>query len=383
MSATYDLVAYFNALPYVRRFGADDRWMRDIAHIGTTVYGVSFNRNTGRYAVAHGTSPGLSIYDTSTADWVRLSGTPTVPNAAACAFSPDGSLLAVTTTGSPFLYVFDAATWAQVSVQPAGDRAYGVAFSPDGSMLALAVQANVSGGALQIYDTSTWALLTGVPNMPTCYRLAFSADGSMLAVTAQNSPYIRVIDTTTWSLLPVPAPSGVCYGVSFSPDGSMLALAQQSDPGLVVYDVSSWSQLAGLPSQGGAAYSITFSPDSRMLAIGLNAAPYMRVYDTTTWAEEAFNGLNLIQSNVQTVAFSDPDLGEIVGTVRDVDGNPAERKIRAYRRADGRLVAETQSDALSGDYALSIVDGMDYDIQAMTADGERLNDLFYARVTPG
>lgn len=72
----------------------------------------------------------------------------------------------------------------------------------------------------------------------------------------------------------------------------------------------------------------------------------------------------------------------ISGTVRDIDNVPAERMVRAYRRSDGVLMAETTSDPATGNYEIRLSDDDVYDIQFYTLEGETLNDLFYARVTP-
>lgn len=72
----------------------------------------------------------------------------------------------------------------------------------------------------------------------------------------------------------------------------------------------------------------------------------------------------------------------ISGTVRDINNSPAQRIVRAYRRSDGVLMAETTSDPSTGSYTLRLSDSGVYDVQFLTLDGETLNDLFYARTTP-
>lgn len=73
---------------------------------------------------------------------------------------------------------------------------------------------------------------------------------------------------------------------------------------------------------------------------------------------------------------------KITGTVRNVSNVPVERKVRAYRRSDGELVAETMSNASTGNYTLKVYDPGPFDVQFLTADGELLNDLFYAKSEP-
>lgn len=75
------------------------------------------------------------------------------------------------------------------------------------------------------------------------------------------------------------------------------------------------------------------------------------------------------------------DTGKITGTVRDINNNPASRMVRAYDRKTGELIAQTQSQT-DGNYRLMLPSTDDVDVQFMAQDGELLNDLFYAKVTP-
>ena len=74
----------------------------------------------------------------------------------------------------------------------------------------------------------------------------------------------------------------------------------------------------------------------------------------------------------------------IQGSVRDINNNPAARKVRAFERSSGDLCGETTSNPVTGDYELNVYEGdVDYDVQFMAAAGELLNDLFFARVRAG
>lgn len=72
----------------------------------------------------------------------------------------------------------------------------------------------------------------------------------------------------------------------------------------------------------------------------------------------------------------------IAGTVRDIDNVPAQRIVRAYRRSDGELMAETISNPATGNYTIELSGDGVYDVQFLTLDGETLNDLFYSKATP-
>lgn len=75
------------------------------------------------------------------------------------------------------------------------------------------------------------------------------------------------------------------------------------------------------------------------------------------------------------------DTATITGIVRDIDNKVAQRKVRAYNRQTGELVAQTQSNT-QGEYTLELPNTSRVDVQFMAQDGELLNDLFYANVEP-
>ena len=88
-------------------------------------------------------------------------------------------------------------------------------------------------------------------------------------------------------------------------------------------------------------------------------------------------------SMANAVAFSKQVLRYIRGSVRDVSNNPVARTVRVLSRSTGALVATTVSDGITGDFevALPAVSADEFDVQFMTAPGELLNDLFFARTT--
>ncbi|MEJ1938433.1 carboxypeptidase-like regulatory domain-containing protein, partial [Nostoc sp. NIES-2111] len=92
------------------------------------------------------------------------------------------------------------------------------------------------------------------------------------------------------------------------------------------------------------------------------------------WGSSSSNPCNMV------ITYSTPY--KITGTVRDISNNPVARVVRAHRRSDGELVAQTTSDASTGNYDLRVPDIGPYDVQFMTAAGELLNDLFYAQTEP-
>ncbi len=185
-----------------------------------------------------------------------------------------------------------------------------------------------------------------------------------------------------FAIAPVPMLS-TAYGCAFSPDGTLLAVAHSGGPYITVYNTSTWTKLANpstLPSN--AATGCAFSPDGTLLAVAHSSSPYLTVYNTSTWAETS--AFSLLTSDARAVSFACTDAYRIRGTVRDKDGNLVSRTVRAHRRSDGALVAQTVSDAMTGEYELLVYPDNPteaYDVQFLADPGEPLNDLIYARTT--
>jgi len=77
------------------------------------------------------------------------------------------------------------------------------------------------------------------------------------------------------------------------------------------------------------------------------------------------------------------DVGQITGTVRDVNNQPAARTVQAFSNVDGRLLGQTVSDAVTGDYQLVVPNKDELcDICFRALDSEDLNDLFFRKVKP-
>ena len=83
---------------------------------------------------------------------------------------------------------------ANPAVLPAG-AAYGCAFSPDGTKLAVAYG---TSPFITVYNTSDWSKIANPAVLPasTAYGCAFSPDGTKLAVAHNTSPFITVYNTS-------------------------------------------------------------------------------------------------------------------------------------------------------------------------------------------
>ena len=151
---------------------------------------------------------------------------------------------------------------------------------------------------------------------------------------------------------------------------------------------ASWSkqkQLAISSNHPNSGNGVSFSPDGSLCAVAHNSSPHLTVYNTSDWSkvEHPFSVLPA-SATLRAVAFHAPSHSVIRGSVRDVDNNPAARTVRIYERSTGEICSTTTSDPVTGDYSAKVYEGdVDYDAHFLTAPGELLNDLFFARVRAG
>jgi WD40 repeat protein len=162
-------------------------------------------------------SNGSQVYRTD----ASFSGAPQV------AFSPDGSLLAVSAYDNLIIKLLRAADGTEVrQLKGSWTNATDLAFSPGGSLLVAA-----DGGS----HTSFWNVSSGSqlfyledPAPTVQYvmigTLAFSPDGLLLA-TGGGDTVVRLWDASSGALLrTLEGNKQMIFHVSFSPDGKILAV---------------------------------------------------------------------------------------------------------------------------------------------------------------
>ena len=205
----------------------------------------------------------------------------------------------------------------------------------------------------------------------------------MYLLATANGVHVSLQNVDSKLALSPIALASTAFGCAFSPDDTLLAVAHAGSPYLTVYNTSTWAKLANpsvLPSSG--ATGCAFSPDGTLLAVAHNSPPYLTVYNMSPWAK--LSALSSLTSDARAVSFACTDAYRIRGAVRDKDGNLVSRTVRAHRRSDGALVAQTVSDAMTGEYELLVYPDNPaeaYDVQFLADPGEPLNDLIYARTT--
>lgn len=209
-----------------------------------------------------------------------------------CRYNKTGTRLAVVGSGS-YIKIYDSSTTAYselsvISSYPPS-TCYDCAWSADGTRLAIA---HVSSPFITIYDTTTtpYTKIANPATLPAgnAHGCAWSPDGTRLAVSHETSPYITIYDTTTTPYTkiadPASLPPGIGHCCDWSPDGTRLAVGHASSPCITVYDTTAtpYSALSALTSPGGTCYGIAWNPSGTRLAAAAGSSPYMGIYDTTT-----------------------------------------------------------------------------------------------------
>lgn len=194
----------------------------------------------GEYlAVAHTTSPFVTIYQRKGIEFVKLANPATLPTGSgeACRFSPDGQFLAVGHATSPFITIYQRSgstftKLANPATLPTG-TVFGVSWSPNGEFLTCG---HTTTPFITTYQRSgtTFTKLADPATLPpgNSGQNSWSPDGRFLAIcsgssTPQTTIYERTAGTTFTKLAD---PSGINLNsgntaIGFSPNGEFLAIA--------------------------------------------------------------------------------------------------------------------------------------------------------------
>ncbi len=227
----------------------------------------------------------------------------TVPDdAQCCAFSSDGTKLAIGYNDRPGLKIISTSDWSVV-FESTDDFRYikSLAFSPDSSMLAATMSA---GDYLKVLNTADWSIISQVPIPPGIGEsCAFSHDGAYLAAGHYYEDHLTIISTADWSVVSgTPTLPDRVLGLHFSPDGSLLAAAHIGGNNLTILNTTDWSVIANTPNIGGTGYAAAFSPDSSFLVVGQSGS--YKVLSTSDWSEIANTPSISSLSDVSTCRFS-------------------------------------------------------------------------------
>jgi hypothetical protein len=243
-------------------------------------------------AVAHATSPFVTIYDQEIDTFTKLADPATFPPSTGndVAFSSDDTYMAVAHVASPFITIYkrsgDTFTkLADPATLPAGNGA-GVAFSSDDTYMAVG---HVTSPFITIYKRSgdTFTKLADPAILPTStgFGVAFSSDDTYMAVAHGTSPFITIYkrsgDTFTKLANPATLPTSTGRSVAFSSDDTYMAVGHFSSPLITIYKRSgdTFTKLADpatLPA--GQGNGVAFSSDDTYMAVAHVTSPFITIY---------------------------------------------------------------------------------------------------------
>lgn len=400
------------------------------------LYGSPGGRALRRYNLRQGLDP---VLDASVGESYRGAGSGHIE----MFLSPDKTKLVAINgnTGDSIQYW----TWEDTT-NPNSIRYADAAFSGNLSCCACSNEYWAIGGAspsyLMVFDWATYSLQPlAISGLGTVTSIAFSPDGTKLAVAHDTSPYLRVYDTSDWSYVNAATSAGASrQGVCFTSDGSAIVTNGRSSPYLTVFTpdlaTRTYNSTSSTFSGASSFMGICPHPTKPKSVIGRAGnstnSTYRKLYEFNTedntvtdiipavttvvvlgvafdatlnqmfvthgsWDNRTVTIFDLTtyeQLPEQPLIFRinnngnvfplvlERDIYRISGTVRDINNDPASREVLAFSRATGELVGKAISDPVSGDYEIIVPDEGPYDVQFRIADGELLNDLFYARVIP-
>lgn len=339
---------------------------------------------------------------------------PTMQNFSVAMVATSDQLFAVGGGSARELTVY---RWADLGVETVVVTGLGAVvdlrFSPDGAKLLVA---HSIAPFLRIYNCADWSYIDA-PTVATgavSGGAEFTADSQFVVSRYGTGRYLRVHNVVNLAVVnSLSAPVGLSRGNLSGPacrsivrhptkPGKMLLLGRSGTasahaaPIGYEYDVATNTLTpfqTAIHSGNSDVRSHYFNPlDNSITMIHdeyinpTKGALVCTRVEVDTYTEVDSGDIRDISAwHSKVMYFSDViefDCGQISGTVRDVNNLPAQRVVRAYRRSDGLLCAQTLSDPVTGDYVLQLPDQELYDVQFLTEDGELLNDLFYSKSIP-
>ena len=218
------------------------------------------NANSGPYRDAHFVLAEESPHHLATLFRYTRDTSPEIYGAR---FSPDGTILAVSSSAG--IQIWDTARRAAAGTLSGGSSS--LAFSPDGATLASG-STRTDQANIQLWDVTNRTLIATLPGHtggPTgVHSLAFSPSGDTLA-SGSGDRTIKLWDVANESLIAtLTGHTSHVFSVAWSSGGT---LASGSRDGTVrLWDAASQTTTATLEGNTGRVLDVAFSPDGTMLA---------------------------------------------------------------------------------------------------------------------
>jgi WD40 repeat protein len=221
-------------------------------------------------------------------------------------FSPDGNLLAITTQNGG-LYLWEFPTSRRLRFMPSHSKEISaLAFAPDGKTLATG-SLDRTIKVWDLTDSKEFQLIRG--HGSNVNSLDWSADGKYL-ISGASDGTVKIWDVfaKTPPLLPNQTVKSY-YATAFSPADELIALGTTGDSHIKVWNLSTGQQLLDLGKKQDEILCAVFSKDAQRVAIsyGFN---HVEIYEADTGKQ--LRRLTGINTPVKGLAFS-PD-GKILVT---------------------------------------------------------------------
>jgi WD40 repeat protein len=255
----------------------------DMVRVGRTFYSTGAMLSPDGKYVLSADHNGVRLFELGKGREVCSFAANFIPQGVASAFSPDGSLLAVTSLDpparAPVVRLYDVSTGQELRKMEgaAGDELRALAFAPDGKTLVAAINSRQAGTT---YHLREWDPSTGKERWHTdqpqtwVQGMAYSRDGKLLAALEQTGAVALYEAASGYELRrfgtgPV---NGNAAVIGFSADGWLLVVPVYDFTAKAtrvrVYEVASGTVRHDFPGQGGQVTALAFSPDGRRLATG-------------------------------------------------------------------------------------------------------------------
>lgn len=298
---------------------------------------------------------------------------PTLPQAAALAWSGDGKVLAIGTY--KVVRLVDPSNGQTVrELKDHTDVVHSVQFSPDGKLLAAAGGPPAQQGEIKIWDVASGNLVRTINgHNDYIYSISWSPDGKNIASCSYDK-LVKIWDTSNGNeVKTLKDHADAVYAVAYNPQGNLLATGS-ADRSIKVWDVAAGKRLYTLTGHTDVVYSLAWNKaGSQITSAGADRT-------VRTWNVNAQQG-NQARNNtahekaVNEVVYS-PD-GSLMASVSD------DRSFKIWNAANGATTqtVKEQSDALlsaafSPDNKQVAVGGYDGTVRVYnTADGKPVSTI--------